>query len=92
MKTDLDVLSARCWLPHAIQVHPVGYLGRPVDLDSVDFVAGFDRERRWGQDCVVGWVLVDLDLVGLAHLVDLVEVSVADRRHNQVAYTASNGQ
>ena len=41
---------------------------------------------------MVGWVLVDLDLVGLAHLVDLVEVSVADRRHNQVAYTASNGQ
>ena len=46
MKTDLDVLSARCWLPHAIQVHQVGYLDHPVDLDSVDFVAGFDLERR----------------------------------------------
>lgn len=42
---------------------------------------------------MVGWVpLVDLDLVGLAQLVDLVEVSVADRQHNQVVYTASNEQ
>ena len=41
---------------------------------------------------MVGWVLVDLDLVGLAQLVDLVEVSVADRQYNQVVYTASNEQ
>jgi len=29
-------------------------------------------------------------MLGLARLVDLVQVSVADKQHNQVVYTASN--
>ena len=87
MKTDLNVLSARCWPPLAIRVHLVGYLDpvHPVlDFEGVDLAADLDQKRHWVA------VPVDFDLVD--SVADLVEVSVADRQHNQVAYTASNEQ
>ena len=41
---------------------------------------------------LVGYLDRPVGLVGLAQLADLVEVSVADRQHNQDVYTASNEQ